>query len=262
VQLRFGAAAAANGFANFDLNAGTIGTIGAGLSAASITPAGNGWYRCTITGTTTAAVGSNLGFYVVTDATASNGQSNTLNTSLFLYGAQIEVGSFATSYIPTVASTVTRDPDTAVMTGADFTSWYNYNEGSIAVTASSFRGTAGGARNFQFDNGTNEYVIGTFGDILLFLNDDAVPFSIEITPTPPVPLDGTVYKFASAWKANDFASVTTGAVGTNTGAPMPSNISQLLLGSATGGGNLNGHLRNIVYYSTRLTNTQLRALWT
>jgi hypothetical protein len=193
---------------------------------------------------------------------SSNVYTGDGTSGLFLWGGQVEAGSFATSYIPTVASTVTRDPDTAAMTGADFTSWYNYNEGSIAVTASSFRGTAGSARNFQFDNGTNDYIIGTFGDILLFLNDNDVPFSIEITPTPPVPLDGTVYKFASAWKANDFASVTTGAVETNTGAPIPSNISQLLLGSATGGGYLNGHLRNIVYYSTRLTNTQLRALWT
>jgi len=244
-----------------NLLTGAITGATATVTASSAVSFPDGWWRVSISGLATLTTTNSPTVFMqnATNATSYTGDGT---SGLFLWGGQVEAAPYATSYIPTVASTVTRDPDTAAMTGANFTSWYNYNEGSIAVTASSFRRTAGSARNFQFDNGTNDYLIGTFGDILLSLNDDAVPFYIDITPTPPVPLDGTVYKFASAWKANDFASVTTGAVETNTGAPIPANISQLLLGSGTGGGYLNGHLRNIVYYSTRLTNTQLRALWT
>jgi hypothetical protein len=43
----------------------------------------------------------------------------------------LEAGSFPTSYIPTVASQVTRSADSASMTGTNFSSWYNQSEGTI-----------------------------------------------------------------------------------------------------------------------------------
>jgi hypothetical protein len=260
VQLRFGASAAANGFANFDLDAGTVGTVGAGLSAASITPAGNGWYRCTITGTTTAAVGSNLGFYIVTDATASNGQSNTLTTSLLLYGAQIEVGSFATSFIPTVASTVTRAVDSASITGTSFSPWYNASEGTIVFSGDSVRptGLAPATRTFQFDDGTVNQNIRSGGTATLQVVNGGVT-QANINTSPAIPFDGTVFKFASAYKANDFASVTTGAVATDTSGTVPT-VTQLSLGGPSNSGVLNGHIRTFTYYPQRLANAQLRAL--
>lgn len=46
--------AANNYAAHFDLQTGTLGTVQAGVTA-TITPAGNGWYRCTITNTSPSA---------------------------------------------------------------------------------------------------------------------------------------------------------------------------------------------------------------
>lgn len=260
LQLRFGSAAIAGGtgFANFDLNAGTVGTIGAGLSAASITPAGNGWYRCTITGTT-AATSTVIGFYIVGSASSTSAQTNTLTTSVFIYGAQLEVGSFPTSYIPTVASTVTRAADTAVMSGSNFSSWYNISEGTIVVNADSFRGTAGSARNFQFDDGTSANNIRAAGASALQVVDATV-VQASLGPTPLIPFDGTAYKFASAYKLNDFASVTTGAVATDTSGTVPTAINQLVLGSGSGTNYLNGHIRSITFYPYRLADFQLQAL--
>jgi hypothetical protein len=261
VQLRFGAAAIAGGtgFANFDLNAGTVGTIGAGLSAASITPAGNGWYRCTITGTT-AAASAGLGFYVVTSATAVSAEINTLTTSVFLYGAQLELGSFATSYIPTVASTVTRAADSVAITGANFSSWYNQSEGTIVFSGDSVRPavTSPGTRLFQFDNATTANVIRTQGQSTLTVFDASVLQAI-IASTPLILYDGTVFKFASAYKLDDFATVTTGAVATDTSGTVPT-VTQLTLGNGAGGAFINGHIRTFTFYPSRLTNAQLQAL--
>ena len=53
-------------------------------------------------------------------------------------GAQLEVGSFATSYIPTsgpnTGSTVTRAADIASITGTNFTDFYNQTEGTFSVS--------------------------------------------------------------------------------------------------------------------------------
>jgi hypothetical protein len=261
VQLRFGASAIAGGtgFANFDLNDGTVGTIGAGLSAASITPAGNGWYRCTITGTTLVAA-SNLGFYIVASATAPSAEVNSLATSVFLYGAQLEVGSFPTSYIPTVASTVTRAADSVTMTGTNFSSWYNTSEGTIVASADSVRpaATSPATRVFQFDDGTVNNNIRSGSTATLQVVDAGVT-QANITATPAITFGGTVFKFASAYKLNDFASVTTGAVATDTSGTVPT-VTQLSLGGPSTSGVLNGHIRTFTFYPSRLTNAQMQAL--
>jgi hypothetical protein len=50
--------------------------------------------------------------------------------SAYLWGAQLEQGSFPTSYIPTQASTRTRAADNASITGKNFSEWYNQDEGT------------------------------------------------------------------------------------------------------------------------------------
>jgi len=173
--------------------------------------------------------------------------------------AQLEAGAFATSFIPTAGSTVTRAADNAVMTGTNFSSWYNASEGTIVISADSFRGTGGAARTFVFNDGTSSNNIRNGGQSTLQVVDAGVT-QASIAGTPLIPFDGTVFKFASAYKLNDFATVTTGAVATDTSGTVP-NVNQLLLGSGeTSTTYLNGHLRTFTYYAYRLTNAQLQAL--
>jgi hypothetical protein len=69
-----------------------------------------------------------------------SGNVGTLGT-YYVWGAQLELGAFPTSYIPTVASQVTRTADIATMTGTNFSDWYNQTEGSFVFQYSRYQNT-------------------------------------------------------------------------------------------------------------------------
>jgi hypothetical protein len=95
-----GAIFGTNVWANFDLNNGTVGSIGSAATA-SIQSVGDGWYRCTVTGSATATATGTVAALIVTSSTAARGELNTLTTNLFLWGAQLVEGTDAKPYFAT-----------------------------------------------------------------------------------------------------------------------------------------------------------------
>ena len=105
----------------FDLETGVIVRPGSDSRAGFgyvVRNYGNGWYRISFNGFgTTLTRGFTIGIVDDNFASSSSWTANGTET-IFLYGAQLEVGTVATSYIPTVASTVTRAADVISKTNA------------------------------------------------------------------------------------------------------------------------------------------------
>ena len=93
--------------ATFDLTNGTITSVSAGFIA-TITDAGNGWYRCT-TSTETALSNEILRINLV-DAAGAFTYSGDGVSGAFIWGAQYETGDIATDYIATTTAAVSVGP--------------------------------------------------------------------------------------------------------------------------------------------------------
>jgi len=172
--------------------------------------------------------------------------------------AQLEAGSFATSYIPTGASQATRTADVATVNGSNFYSWFGTNEASVTAT---FDSPASGNRNALSidDNTANNY--------LQLRTETADPFFRQKwTGTEQVALDlgtitaNTMNKAGYGFKVNDYAAVINGGtVGTDTSA---STIiaDRMRIGTSQAGEYLNGHVKSVACYSTRNTDATLKGL--
>jgi hypothetical protein len=182
-----------------------------------------------------------------------------------LWGAQLEAGAFPTSYIPTVASQVTRSADAASMTGANFSSWYRADEGTLYAEASynadtngviafiaagSFSNFINIAREPTLDRFQADYFSGGSRQALLNLATNSA-------------LVGVAGKAATAYKVDDFAGVANaGSAVTDTAGLVPAGVNRLSIGFVDVGNaqHLNGTLRKLAYYPKRLANAELQAI--
>lgn len=249
------------GAAWFDLVDGVVGSVAAGFTS-TITAFGNGYYRCTVT-YTAPALGSQ--YFAMSDVNANLSLTTTANgtSGILVYGAQVELGAFATSYIPTVATTVTRNADVATMTGTNFSSWYNASQGSFAMVADLFSPTsnnsllevngAGGADRLGILTG---FPLAT--NISVFNIQGGVSIASQTAPAANVQ-----FNVCGAFAANSTNISLNAAVTTSnnaTAAPMPS-VDRLAIGrnGISNSAYMSGHVAKILYWPQKLTSAETRA---
>ena len=259
----------------FDLatgaTSGVVATGGATHVASDAVQFNHGWWRLRLTTTITAGgYPDNLmmPWVGLANASGSAGRSFTASGSgIYIYGAQLEAGVGASSYIPTGASQVTRTADSCLMSGTNFSSWFNNTEGtclfvgdnSFVPAASNFSANWAliSAANSMRINNYTRHTSGRLGASPRDSGGTALTFDSP-TGSPTNITTTAVYKTAFAMKTNDFAYCVNGnTVGLGDGNGVFDTVTSIEFARD---GIRNGHMKQFKFYPTRLTNAELQAI--
>jgi len=246
-----------SGYQNYDLVNGVLGS-GDTAGVASIKSVGNGWYRCSLTMTAVATVSGRM---VMTasgsptsprlDSIYNNGVDN-----LYIWGAQLEVGSFPTSYIPTSGSTATRAADVASIPVSEF--GYNQNSWSFLVETQPITNTGASILSEFSTDGNNR--LG-----LQYVNGSARWYSVissgDTGSGTTTGFDSTMHKYAFAISEDDAQGCFDGTLfGSDSSIDVPPATTLNISNRISASENYTGHIKSIKYYPRRLTNAQLQEL--
>jgi len=254
----------------FDLSTGVAGSTANSPTATSIQSVGNGWYRCSITKAATSTASAPLYISITTgDTIFAAYEGNTAN-NLLIWGAQLEAGAFATSYIPTTTAAATRSADSAVVT--PISSFYNQAEGTLFAECIDFGNNANTFMSIM------EFNDSTFNNRILFgvregagrharmdvVRSGGIDRSCGYSGATGVIAENTVAKMSGGYAPANYAVSANGlAVVTMTdSAAMPTGMTHLTIGRNRSEQYQNAHIRKIAYYPRRLSNTLLQQLTT
>ena len=175
--------------------------------------------------------------------------------NVIVWGAQLELGAFATSYIPTAAASVTRAADSVTMTGTNFSSWYNQSEGTFVANFALPFVDNDSPRVIGFDTAagaTPMYLSGSSVTLFNSVVNGASAAGVSTSATNKAALGYTDGVSNSMCVGG--GTVGNSATDYNLGTPTALN-----LGSGAGS-YLNGWIASLTYYNTRLPNATLQSL--
>ena len=254
---------------NLLLNSDTLATQNVTVAAVAHTLSFYGTGTVTLSGVSTAGplVGAGVFPSRVTLTFTPTAGTLTLTVTGSVRFAQLEAGSFATSYIPTTTAAATRTADNASMIGANFSNWYNQSEGTLFADLSNFTRIA-----------------ATFPRLVALVGTDANNDEISIysrgsgagagEAIGSITAAGTntfdsglvsptvdTWKAAIAYRANNAAFGTSGQVSaTDTTVTLPVAVAMRICGAVRFQPMPSAWVRRIAYFPTRLTNAQLQAV--
>ena len=190
-------------------------------------------------------------------------QSDSLGTALagdgvsgfYIWGAQLEAGSFATSYIPTISGTVSRAADQASITGTNFSSWYNQSEGSLYCEGDTK--TASTVAAYAALNDTSYNMYYRLGRNYANLANGSTTVTLDVGATSGKKLAMSAIAGAFKFTADGSIAVSSSLV-TTMPAPTQMVIGNLMQSNT--GSNINGHIKKLSYYPKALSSIELQGL--
>jgi len=276
VQIAYDNGASVGAFMNVNLSTGAIArgpelAGGATSATGSVTNIGNGFYRIVVGATHTGTTGRVLISPLPAGESLAGPNPSTTTAAtdkIILWGAQIEAGAFLTSYIPTTTTALTRSADIASVT--TLSPWFNASAGTLYAEYNiPFALTAGTSPRLATLIGAGGAAVDELPLFISQVSGKAASANAFTGSVNAGRIDAsasfaanTTTKATYAYASNDRAVTTGGSSPTiSTAAYTIPTVTTLRLGQDGGGtNNVNGYLRRISYYNTRLPDAQLQAL--
>jgi hypothetical protein len=257
----------------FDLQSGVVSATkvnGSATNSASIQSMGNGWYRCIISGTMTTGTTSFFPLIGTSDRSGFTGSLQNNNApiytgsgqSIYLWGAQLEEGSYATTLINTSGSSVTRNADACNITNV--ADRINSSEGVLyaEIAALDYDGTD---RRISLSDGTsNNYI--TIGYSRFSTNIVAEIVSSGVLQTSDWGATGVTQKnnnkFALSWGSGTMKFYVNGSKTQTKNITSPIGMDDLRFSAANGSLRMFSNTRDLRVYNTALSDSELATLTT
>ena len=248
-----------NPYINFDLQNGTFDNNG--VSDPLIEDFGNGWYKCSLSVTPIVTSSFGVLFSPIPSLTSSRliSYQGDGTSGVYIWGAQLEEGSYATSYIPTSGSAVTRVGD--VCNNGANEQVINSTEGvlyaEISALANDGTDKVISLNSGSFNNRVQITYTSVSNQISAIVQSNAVYYFNATTI-----LSNTlqINKIAIKYKQNDFALWVNGIeIAVDISGNTPIGLNNLDF-SVSNVANFYGNVKDVRVYNTALTNQELIAL--
>jgi len=248
---------------NLLLNSATLGTQSVTVTAQAYTLSFYGTGTITKSGAATGAlVGTGAGQRVSQTFTPTAG-SLTLTVTGSVLNAQIEAGSFVTSWIPTTSVAVTRAQDSCTISAANMTPWFAPPGGSWFAEFIDFNPTSAlTPRVIAYPLAGNIYTLAAGTGLNAYEYDGAGAVSTSNSFSP-----NTVVKAVSTWAAGAAkiclnAGVVTLSVTLSGGFAGFASAGVQFMANATAGDGMSGYIRRVQYWPRVLSDAEMQQVTT
>jgi hypothetical protein len=232
-----------NKYAVYDVtnSAFIVGTaIASGTSSSS-------WKRVVVTFTTPVSCTSVRVYCDRYDSGDTNG-------TLYVWGAQLEEGNFATSYIPTAAASVTRATDFLTYPSANH---FNNKEGSVCAEASTLYATTPIVAPILMASASTAYLLYIAASIAAN-HIKSYDGTNSVTSANGSNFNTAMIKVAGKWGAGLKSVFKESSIVTNAFDADMTDSGNISIGSGiSGGNNWYGHVRNVKIWRRKRANAFL-----
>jgi hypothetical protein len=243
----------------FDLENGVLGTQTNAIG--SIEPLLNDWYKISSTYTSSHASNEKGYLYLATGNNSTSYQGDG-TSGVYIYGAQLEVGNFSTSYIPSHGTATTRAADACSKTG--ISSLIGQTEGTLFLNISALSDDATNRRITLSDGTAINRMYVSYKNYTNQIRIEVISAGVSVYDSTYSSGDITeISKIALAYKANDFAFYINGSqISTDTSGAVPTPLTAFKFEDGAGGNVFFGNVNQALLFTTRLSNTELEKLTT